>query len=81
VWLLTVFVKKVTWAAGSSLLCSQYTSGWTSPCAPLKKILDPPMIFIWELLHLAICLSNLCTRCEARPDSPLRERRRSLKFI
>jgi len=25
-------------------------------------------------LHLAICLSNLYMRCEARPDSPLRER-------
>jgi len=24
-----VFVKKVTWAVGSSLLCRQYTSGWT----------------------------------------------------
>jgi len=24
---LTVFVKKVTWAVGSSPLCSQYTSG------------------------------------------------------
>jgi len=27
-----------------------------------------------KLLHLAICLSNLYTRSEARPDSPLRER-------
>jgi len=26
------------------------------------------------MLHLAICLSNLYMRCEARPDSPLRER-------
>jgi len=25
-------LKKVTWAAGSSLLCSQYTSWWTCPC-------------------------------------------------
>jgi len=30
-------------------------------------------IFIWDLLHLAICLLNLYTRCEARPDSPVRE--------
>jgi len=30
-------------------------------------------IFVWELLQLAICSSNLCTRCEARPDSPLKE--------
>jgi len=36
-------LKKVTWGVGSSLLCSQYTSGWTRPWAPLKKILDPPM--------------------------------------
>jgi len=28
-------------------------------------------IFIWEMLHLASCLSNLYTRCEARSDSPL----------
>jgi len=27
-------LKKVTWAVGSSLLCSQYTSGWTRPRAP-----------------------------------------------
>ena len=33
-------------------------------------------ILIWELLHLAICLSSLHTRFEARPDSPLRERRK-----
>jgi len=38
-------------------------------------------IFIWELLHLAICSSTLCTRCKARPDTPLRERRKSSKFI
>ena len=37
VWLSTVFVKKVTWAVGSSLLCSQCTSGWTCPWAPPKK--------------------------------------------
>jgi len=36
---------------------------------------------ICSLLRLAICLSNLYTRCEARPYSPLRERRKSLKFI
>jgi len=28
-------LKKVIWAVGSSLLCSQYTSGWTRPWAPL----------------------------------------------
>jgi len=32
-----MFVKKVTWAVGSSLLCSQYTSGWSRPWAPPKK--------------------------------------------
>ena len=32
-----MFVKKVTWEVGSSLLCSQYTSGWTRPWAPPKK--------------------------------------------
>ena len=37
VWLSTVFVKKVTWAVGLSLLCSQYTSGWTRPWAPPLK--------------------------------------------
>jgi len=36
-------LKNVTWAVGSSLLCNQYTSGWTRPWAPPKKILDPPM--------------------------------------
>jgi len=36
-WVLTVFVKKVTWAVGSSLLYSQYTSGWTRPWAPPKN--------------------------------------------
>jgi len=30
-------LKNVTWAVGSSLLCSQYTSGWTRPWAPPKK--------------------------------------------
>ena len=38
-------------------------------------------IFIWELLHLAICLSNLYTRCEVQPHTPLRESIKSLKFI
>jgi len=39
-----VCLKKVTWAVGTSLLCSHYTSGWTRPWAPPpKKILDPPM--------------------------------------
>jgi len=28
---LTVVVKKVTWAVGSSPLYSQYTCGWTRP--------------------------------------------------
>jgi len=27
-------LKKVTWAVGSSLLCSQYTSRWTCPWVP-----------------------------------------------
>jgi len=30
-------LKKVTWAVGSSFICSQYTSEWTRPRAPLKK--------------------------------------------
>jgi len=30
-------LKKVTWAVGSSLPCSQYTPGWTRPWAPPKK--------------------------------------------
>ena len=30
--------------------------------------------------HLAVCLSNSYMRCEAQPDSPLRERRESLNF-
>jgi len=35
-WVFTVliFVTKVTWAVGSSPLCSQYTSGWIWPWAP-----------------------------------------------
>jgi len=32
-----VCLKKVTWAVGFSLLCSQYTSGWTRPWGPTKK--------------------------------------------
>jgi len=31
------------------------------------------------LLHLVICLSNLYTKCEARPNSPMRERGKYLK--
>jgi len=34
-----------------------------------------------RILHLAICLSNLYTRWEARPDSQLRERAKSLQFV
>jgi len=36
--------KKVTWEVRSSLLCSQYTFGWTRPWLPPKKILDPSML-------------------------------------
>jgi len=38
-------------------------------------------IFVWELLHLAICLSNLYTRREAWPESPLRERGSFCSFL
>jgi len=38
-------------------------------------------MFIWELLHLASCLSNLYTRCKAWPDSQLREHGKSLQFV
>jgi len=31
-------LKEIIWAVGSSLLCSQYTSGWNRPWAPPKKI-------------------------------------------
>jgi len=46
-------------------------------CGNSKKL----RIFTWDLLHLPIYLSNFYTWCEARPDSPLRESRKSLKFI
>jgi len=41
-------LKKVTWAVGSSLLCSQYTSGWSRPWPPQKKILDTPMEAVFK---------------------------------
>jgi len=60
VWLFTVLLKKVTWAVGSSLLCSQYTSGWTRPWAPPKKILDPPMIMIFtEYIFRLLSINHL----------------------
>jgi len=34
--------KKVTWAIGSSPLCSQYTSRLICPDRPLKEFVDPP---------------------------------------
>jgi len=43
--------------------------------------LEKSWLLPWELLHLTICLSNLYTRCEARADSPLRERGKSLQFV
>jgi len=54
-------LKKITWADGSSLLCSQYTSGWTCPWAPPKKswirLWRPPRAWtlgspIYNTLHL-----------------------------
>jgi len=56
---------------------SAYDVYAASTCGNSNKL----RIFICELFHLAICLSNLCTRCEARPDSPLKERVKSFSFL
>ena len=32
--ILTILVEKITWAVGSSRLCTQYTSGWIYPWPP-----------------------------------------------
>ena len=34
-----------------------------------------------RIVALAICSSDLYTRCEARPDSPLRECGKSMQFV
>jgi len=50
---------------------------WSIPCLhPSWKVHT-----IWELLHLAICLSALYTRFKAQPDSPLRERGKVYKHF